>query len=88
MYGGNVTFALGICRNCRARVLLDKSVEMVSKEDSHDEYYETDIDNTRECLVQVSYVKKLCTFYSFHLHHTQIWLSLVKRNGSRARDFG
>ena len=56
MYGGNVTFALGICRNCR--VLLDKSVEMVSKEDSHDEYYETDIDNTRECLAQVSYVKK------------------------------
>ena len=86
MYRGNVTFALRICRNCR--VLLDKSVEMVSKEDSHDEYYETDIDNTRECLAQVSYVKKLCTFYSFHLHHTQIWLSLVKRNGSRARDFG
>ena len=86
MHGGKLTFALGICCNCR--VLLDKSVEMVPKEDSHDGYYETDVDNTRKCLAQVSYVKKLCTFYSFHLHHTQIWLSLVKHNGSQACDFG
>ena len=52
MHEGNVTFVLGICRNCR--VLLNKSIQKAAKEDSHDEHYETDIDSTGECLAQVS----------------------------------
>ena len=52
MHEGNVTFVLGICRNCR--VLLNKRIQKVPKDDSHDDHYETDIDSTGERLAHVS----------------------------------